>query len=255
MYNVLVVDDEELITEGMGMLIDWQQYGFRIAATAGDGQTALEIIKTQPIDLLITDIRMPEMDGLRLIEAIRESGIGTKIVILSGYGDFQYAKKAIQFGVTRYLLKPVEVDELIECVNELGRELDLETAKIFAERQIHNIVRDKVLFDYASGSMTLIELPKHSDTFGIILQTQQVQVALIEMTRFHQLVLESMHDAMLYRYGLRNIAEETIQQPGFGYVYEEADGLVCLLAFIRLRKSILSRKSPLDLAKSYPIIK
>ncbi|MCL6459988.1 MAG: response regulator [Gorillibacterium sp.] len=229
MYNVLVVDDEELITEGMGMLIDWQRYGFRIMATAGDGQTALEIIKSQSIDLLITDIRMPEMDGLQLIEAVRDAGIHLRIVILSGYGDFLYAKKAIQFGVTSYLLKPVEVEELIECLSELGRELDQETAKIFDERQTQNMVRDKVLFDYASGSMNVGDLPKHSDKFGVILQTQQVQSALIEMTHFHQLVREHMYDAMLYRYGLRNIAEETIQQPGFGYVYEEADGMIGII--------------------------
>jgi two-component system response regulator YesN len=124
MYNVLVVDDEDLILEGMTLLVDWQAWGFRIAATADDGLSALEILRTQPIDLVLTDIRMPEMNGIELIAAIRERLGDTKIVILSGYGDFPYAQKAIQYGVTRYLLKPVEVEELTECLVDLRRELD-----------------------------------------------------------------------------------------------------------------------------------
>lgn len=129
MYNVLVVDDEDLILEGMPLLVEWEAWGFRIAATADDGLSALDILRTQPIDLVMTDIRMPEMDGIELIAAVREHVGDTKIVILSGYGDFPYAQKAIQYGVTRYLLKPVEVEELTECLVDLRRELDKRKAE------------------------------------------------------------------------------------------------------------------------------
>lgn len=229
MYNVLVVDDEELITEGMELLIDWDEFGFRIIGTAGDGQTAYEMVQRQPVDLLLTDIRMPEMDGLELIGKLRDIGSRTKVVILSGYGDFQYAKTAISFGVADYLLKPVEVAELGKTLQKLKAELDEERKAQFEERQTRNLARDKVLSDFTAGVLTPSDLQNYGSKWGISLQEEGIRVGLVELTLFQRLVRDNMYDAMLYRYGLRNMMEETLQQPGLGYVYEEAEGMIGIL--------------------------
>ncbi|WP_058301822.1 response regulator transcription factor [Gorillibacterium timonense] len=229
MYNVLVVDDEERITEGMELLIDWKQFGFRIIGTAGDGLTALDFMQRNPVDLLVTDIRMPEMDGLELINALRSSGSRTRVMILSGYGDFQYAKKAIAYGVNDYLLKPVEVDELGRSLLKLKSELDEERKLRLEERQTRNLARDKVLSDYTAGVLSSSEFQGYGSRWGIALEEEGIRIGLVELTLFQKLASDSLYDAMLYRYGLRNMLEETLQQPGLGYVYEEAEGMIGII--------------------------
>lgn len=112
MYKVLIVDDEPQIREGMRTIIDWHSFGFRVCGIAANGREALEEHERQTPDLMIVDIRMPGMDGLKLIERIREKDEGVHFLILSGYSDFDYAKKAIDYRVDGYLLKPVDEDEL-----------------------------------------------------------------------------------------------------------------------------------------------
>ncbi len=110
MYKVLIVDDEPLIREGLTTLIDWREYGFEVVHAAKDGQEALRIYEHAHPDLLIVDIRMPGMDGLQLIETIRQQKWDPKLLILSGYADFAYAMKAIRSKVEGYILKPVDED-------------------------------------------------------------------------------------------------------------------------------------------------
>ncbi|WP_438433422.1 response regulator transcription factor [Gorillibacterium sp. sgz500922] len=226
MYNVLIVDDEELITDGMKLLIDWQASGFRIIGTASDGLTALELAQRHPVDLVVTDVRMPELDGLELIAALRESGSAAKVVILSGYGDFQYAKKAISFGVADYLLKPVEPEELDRTLAKLKAELDGELRDRAERRETRNLARDKLLSDFACGVLSYADLGKRGSRLGLAVREERIRIGLVELTLFPRLVRDNLYDAMLYRYGLRNMLEETIEQPGHGFVYEEAEGLI-----------------------------
>lgn len=119
MYSVLIVDDEPTIREGMTTLIEWADYGFEVCGTAANGREALEKAgKLQP-DLMLVDIRMPGMGGLELIERIRESGGKCHFLILSGYSDFDYARKAIGFRVDGYMLKPVDERELCEHLERI----------------------------------------------------------------------------------------------------------------------------------------
>ena len=110
MYKVLIVDDEPLIREGLSTLINWQEFGFEVVHAAKDGQEALQSYEKYHPDLLIVDIRMPGMDGLHLIETIRQRKWDPKLLILSGYADFEYAKQAIRSNVEGYILKPVDED-------------------------------------------------------------------------------------------------------------------------------------------------
>lgn len=120
MKTVLIVDDEEVIRTGLTYIIDWQQYGYEKITTAENGIEGLQkIMQLQP-DLVITDIRMPVMDGLDMIQAAKKQGASFHGIILSGYSDFDYARKAIQLGFVSYLLKPVDEEELVELLERLA---------------------------------------------------------------------------------------------------------------------------------------
>lgn len=116
MYKVMIVDDEPSIREGMTTLIEWEDYGFEVCGTAANGREALAKADELEPDLMLVDIRMPGINGLELIEKIREKGSDCHFLILSGYSDFDYAKKAIGFRVDGYLLKPVDEKELCESL-------------------------------------------------------------------------------------------------------------------------------------------
>jgi len=117
--RVLIVDDEKIIREGLCAMIPWQEYGFQVPDTADNGAKALEIMETTSYDVLVTDVRMPKIDGLALCQAVHNLYPDCVIIILSGYGDFQYAQTAIEYGVRRYLLKPVDESKLTEVLLQI----------------------------------------------------------------------------------------------------------------------------------------
>lgn len=118
MINAIIVDDENLIRDGLKVIINWEKLGVKIAAEASNGKDALDIIKKIRPQLAIVDIKMPILSGIELIEVVKKEGINTLFIILSGYDEFGFAQQAIKFGAFRYLLKPVEPDELESCLCE-----------------------------------------------------------------------------------------------------------------------------------------
>lgn len=131
MLRVLLVDDEPFILQGIKMLIDWEQEGFEIAGMAANGKEAIAFLEQEEVDLIIADIRMPEMTGLELLETIkREKLSNAYFVILSGYADFEYARRAMQNECTEYLLKPIDREMLLKLLEKVytmrsqDRELD-----------------------------------------------------------------------------------------------------------------------------------
>lgn len=126
MFKVFLVEDEIVVREGLRNNILWEQYGFTYAGDASDGEMALPLIREVQPDLLITDIKMPFMDGLALSELVRKELPHTKIVIISGYDDFSYAQQAIRMGVEQYLLKPVTKDKMVQVLAELQKKMQAE---------------------------------------------------------------------------------------------------------------------------------
>ena len=124
MYRVVFIDDEFLILEGMKKIIDWDKLGFEVAGCATSANEGIDLINRENPHLIITDIRMRGTSGLEMIEMIKNSGYNGYIIILSGYRDFEYAKKAIENGVFRYLVKPLNVDELRESISSVVKLLD-----------------------------------------------------------------------------------------------------------------------------------
>jgi two-component system, response regulator YesN len=129
LYRLLIVDDEPIILSGMCQVVNWQDLGFTVAATAKDGREALEIIEREKIDVVFSDVRMPRMTGLELAEYLMEHHPEIKVVILSGYNEFEYAQKAIRHGVFAYILKPSVNEEIRETFSALKQEMDEERSK------------------------------------------------------------------------------------------------------------------------------
>lgn len=124
MYKVMIVEDEIPIRNIIVKIIDWNQLGFELVYQADNGQMALAYLETNSVDLVITDISMPFMDGLELCKHISEFWPDTTIVILSGHNEFNYAQKAISLGVSNYLLKPVTKASFSETLTEIRSEMD-----------------------------------------------------------------------------------------------------------------------------------
>ena len=119
--KVLLVDDEPFILQGLRVLIDWKSIGCEIAATAPNGSDAYEYIKNNHVDIVVTDIKMPEMNGIELLKKLREDGFNDlEVIILSGYKDFDFAMQGLKYGCAGYVLKPVEKDELTSLIMKIS---------------------------------------------------------------------------------------------------------------------------------------
>ena len=116
MLRIFLVEDESAVRESLRDMVPWNQYGYALAGEAGDGEMALPLIRQTKPDVLITDIRMPFMDGLALSELVSREFPEMKIVVVSGCDDFACAQRAIDIGVERYLLKPVSRRSLLQAL-------------------------------------------------------------------------------------------------------------------------------------------
>ena len=123
-YRVLLVDDEEEIRTGISRKIDWAALGFTLVGEAGNGEEALELAEQMRPDVVLTDIKMPFMDGLELCRRLRQSLPAAKLVVFSGFDDFEYARQAVGMGVSEYILKPINAPELMEVLTKLRTQLD-----------------------------------------------------------------------------------------------------------------------------------
>lgn len=145
MLRVMIVDDEPTIRQGIIASIDWSQYEIEIVGEASNGKEALERAPDLDPQIIITDIRMPVMDGLELTRELKKMLSETKIVILSGYDDFGYAKQALRLGVCEYLLKPVGAEELIALLLKLKNDIQVETAQKIQAESARKLLSENLL--------------------------------------------------------------------------------------------------------------
>ncbi len=136
MYSVMLVDNEPIIPKGLMKLIDWRSCDCQISAVARDGIDAVRQIREQAPDILITDIRMPEMDGLQLCAWVREHCPRTQIILLTGFPDFEYAQQAIQYQVAAFVLKPTTEDALTEALSKACRLLEKDGSAAAEQRNL-----------------------------------------------------------------------------------------------------------------------
>lgn len=124
MHRVIIVEDSDWIRKGLEFTVPWQEYGFAVVGTASNGLEGLEAIRALEPDLVILDIKMPQMDGLAMMERLREGGgRSPEFIVISGYGDFEYTRKAILLGARDYILKPIADDDLAEALRRMAATL------------------------------------------------------------------------------------------------------------------------------------
>lgn len=159
-YRIILVDDEEEIRGGIARRVDWESLGFELIGDAENGEEALEKIEQLEPDVVMTDIRMPYMDGLTLCSRIRQKYPAMKILLFSGYDDFDYAKQAIKLNVSEYILKPVNMEELREILTRVKNKLDEEIRQrrdldLLREsyRQSIPVLREVFLNDLVRGNV------------------------------------------------------------------------------------------------------
>lgn len=124
MYRVVLIDDEQLILEGLSRAFPWESMNCHVVGTASDGLSGLALIRREKPDVVFTDIRMPNMDGLSMLAALMSEFPDMRVTVLTAFRDFEYAQQAIRLGVCRYLLKPSRMDELREAVQAMTAKLD-----------------------------------------------------------------------------------------------------------------------------------
>ena len=126
MYKLLIADDEAKIRDGLVNYIPWDTFGFQVVAEGENGKQVLDYIFHHPVDVVLCDIKMPIMSGIELASVLYEQRHKTKVVFLSAYKDFEYAQKAIVYGVRNYIIKPTKFNELLNTFSKIRDELDLE---------------------------------------------------------------------------------------------------------------------------------
>ena len=173
MYKVIIVDDEDIIVNGLRQVMPWEKYGCQVVAAASDGLEAQRVMRAQRPDILFTDIRMPGLDGLALIAAIRSEFPGMQVTILSGYPDFEYAQRAIGLGAVSYThLRTDNDDSLINTVDNTVRILqEAKQESATSDEQLDVIKREIVITARASGSQIFL-----SDAYGKIILLSLIHI-------------------------------------------------------------------------------
>lgn len=182
MYSVMLVDDEQFTRQGLRSLIDWQSCGYEVILEADNGEDALALINQQKPDLVITDIRMPVLDGLELIRAVYEQNDrlhAPTFIIISGYNDFKYAQQAVRYGVHDFILKPIDKEEMTETLVTLSEKLKLERQerKRSEELLMHSMIETLIMGEANDELFTTWERSMH--------HAQQYQYMFIELNDVH----------------------------------------------------------------------
>ncbi|MCF0130728.1 MAG: response regulator [Pseudobutyrivibrio sp.] len=189
MYSVFLIEDEIVIRDGLKNSFPWEQYGFAYAGDAADGEMALPSIRQLKPDLIITDIKMPFMDGISLSKIVKKEFPSTRIVIISGFDDFSYAQDAISIGVDKYLLKPITKDKLAEVLNEERQRLDKESEKgVYFERfrqesqEYERFARVRFFNQLVGGTLSVSDVYEKSQELGIMLDASHYNMILLSVT-------------------------------------------------------------------------
>lgn len=188
MLKIFLAEDEVIVRETIKRMIPWENLGFELVGEAADGEMALPLLIRQQPDLLITDIKMPFMDGLTLARLAKKEVPGLKVVILSGYDDFNYAKQAINIGVEDYLLKPITKNVLIERLTEIRSRYEDEKTqreyyeKFHREMQAYEKNSSRDFFEVlVSGSLDMMEVYKRAEKLGLDIVAESYNVLIFTM--------------------------------------------------------------------------
>ena len=231
MYTLLIADDEPLIRNGVKKIIDWESLGFSQIFLAEDGQEALDIIKSKHVDLVLTDIVMPFMDGLELSEILSREFPDIHVVILTGHEDFEYAQKSVSLGVKNYILKPIGAESLYKKMVQICEKLHIENKQrqyVFSMksqlRQSMPVLREQTLNKIVCSENRDINLYlERAKNMNINLERGTYEVGVLDF----DLDNISLADYDLYLFAAKNIARECLGEAH--YVFEDGRDRMVIL--------------------------
>lgn len=188
MYKVFLVDDEPIVLEGIRSKLDWENNGLTFAGEATDGEIALSMIHEINPDIIITDIKMPFMDGLQLASAIKKNQPWIKIIILSGHDEFDYAKKAISIGIEDYLLKPFTADDVMASLKKVSLQLDKERKQLSDINRMkqelkssETLIKKEFLNNLVHGAESTSDIMQKSNELGINLISRYYKILISQI--------------------------------------------------------------------------
>lgn len=191
MYKVFLVDDEIVVREGIRDNINWDSTNFVFCGSSTDGEAALPVIQEVKPDILLTDIKMPFMDGLQLSKIVKKTMPWVKIIILSGHDEFAYAKEALSIGVTDYLLKPITSNDLVKALSKVASQIDnekkeLENVEKLKKQCANNLslFKDQFLNELSLGMISSVQAIEKSQYFNINIIAKCYVVEIIEAEIF-----------------------------------------------------------------------
>ncbi|NBH26153.1 response regulator [Lachnospiraceae bacterium] len=215
MLKVFLVEDEFVVRQGIKNNIDWKSHGYDFCGEAADGELAFPMIQKLKPDIVITDIRMPFMDGLVLSRLIKKELPWVEIIILSGYEEFEYAKEGIKIGIAQYLLKPINGEELlkeVDTVSEKIRERHKENEirdKYIKEMEENFLKEQKDLFQYlVTGSKSAAQLLEMADRLDIDISAMWYNIVLIKIQSTYHAYEEFSNSLIEIEEKLKEIADE-----------------------------------------------
>ncbi|MFD0711993.1 helix-turn-helix domain-containing protein [Paenibacillus sp. GCM10027626] len=218
MLKLIVAEDEIWMREALRTVIDWEQLGIEYAGDAGDGAEALALIEAVQPDIVLADIQMPVMDGLALMEELVRRGISARVIIISAYRNFDYAKKAVQLGAFDYILKPVYEDQLMEVLTRCLAAIAEQSREKGELQRMQGVVRESLPL----ARQQLLELLIHAQRYALSDLPSMLQALQIPLDIGRTGVLciivydwgakgEEENGQTLLRYAIGNIAEEVLK--------------------------------------------
>ncbi len=235
MIKVFLVEDEYAIREGIKKSVNWESHGFTLVGEAGDGEVAYpKILSTRP-DILITDIRMPFMDGLELAKLVKKELPDIRIIVLSGYDDFNYAKQAISIGVEEYMLKPVSGDTLINELQKVAEVITKEKQDREAREQyqrdreeIRRLEQQNFIRDMIDGRLSMQESLEKGRDLGIDIAASAYAIVLMQIFSRNR-GAEDMHEYSGDVEEIYGKLKTTYEDQPHVYLYKQIGDVLCFL--------------------------
>lgn len=234
MYQAVIVDDEPFVVEGMKTAIEWSGFNFELCCCTTSPAHALEFLRQHPADLLITDISMPQMDGIELIRRVREINPLISILVLSAYDNFEYVRAAMRHGAENYLLKPLDPDELSESISHIVAHIQ-ERAELSGTYGSSMLTfRSNFIESWVKGTLSEDEFITRAQMLGINLYLEQYTVFIFTVSPDFARGRERMSglfDYLLYLFVGNYISH---------FYFETPTRLVCIISSVNREHSVMN---------------
>lgn len=234
MYNIMIVDDERIIAEGLAEMLAESELPFGEIATAGSAFEALELLGRRAFDFILTDIRMPRMDGLELFDKVKAAKADCKVIFLSGYSDFEYARTALKLGAIDYLLKPVDDDEVLACLRKAIGQLEDERSRVSSQARLEKDLSGSLPYAQGEFFRNLLHCAPVLSSEALELKFRELHIPLRAETPVTVFVMSpddleralSFMDEALLQFALQNMVSELLGERWLAHCFAAGGGVV-----------------------------